>query len=243
MNRSLQLNNLRDRVGAIQARDADRETGRGTIPAATGDRLRVRTLHEWFAGGGDSRDLGWSPPILPLLDLVWRGFERGLLSRVVWIGRRVFPYPLTLARHDGVLAASVFVDPPSAAARLWAIDLALRCGAPTAVIADGEGLTLPHTRRLQLAASAGCGIALLARPPSEIRTLSAATTRWRVTPRASSNSCASWTLSLIRSKDHPTLMDETGRSVVEWRDEEGCVTIPAVVERGAGAAAPRFARA
>jgi protein ImuA len=210
--------------------------GRDVIPTAAGDGLRVRALHEWFAGGSESHDPDWSPPLLPLIDLVRRGFVAGLVSRIVWIGGRVFPYPLTLARHEGMLPASVFVDPPSAAARLWAIDLALRCGAPTAVVADGQGFTLPHTRRLQLAASAGRGIALLARPSSESHTLSAATTRWRVESCPSHNSRVGWTLTLLRNKDHPSFTDDARASNMEWKDGEGLVAVPAVVERGAGAA-------
>ncbi len=233
MSRSLQLAGLRDRIAGTHARDPDQ----GTFPTAMGDGLRGRTLHEWFGSddGHTARDADWSPPLLPLIDIVRRGFLAGLISRILWIGRRVFPYPITLARHDGILPASVFVDPPNAAARLWAIDLALRTQAPTAVIADGSGLTLAHTRRLQLAASAGRGIALLARPPTDIHTLSAATTRWRVEPRVSSRSCAGWKLTLLRNKDHPTLTDERGRPHVEWSDEKGCVPVPALVERGTSA--------
>lgn len=233
MSRSLQLAGLRDRIAGTHARDPDQ----GTFPTAAGDGLRGRTLHEWFGSGSEStaRDADWSPPLLPLIDVVRRGLLAGLIARILWIGRRVFPYPLTLARHEGLLEASIFIDPPNAAARLWAIDVALRTQAPTAVVADGQGLTLAHTRRLQLAASAGRGIALLARPPTDARTLSAATTRWRVEPRVSSRSCAGWRLTLLRNKDHPTLTDERGRSHVEWSDEKGCVPVPALVERGTGA--------
>lgn len=135
MDRSFQLASLRDRLEEIQARDV----GQDSIPILAGAGVRVRALHEWFVGSEDGPQ--WSPALLPMLDLVRRGFESGLLSRVVWIGRRVFPYPTTLARRAGMLAASVFVDPPRGGARLWAIDLALRTSAPTAVIADGQGRT------------------------------------------------------------------------------------------------------
>lgn len=80
---------------------------------------------------------------------------------------------------------SLFVDPGSGAAqtgqRLWAIDTALRCPSVTAIVADGSGLPMAGTRRLQLAAAAADALVLLARPPAEVGEISAATTRWTVT--------------------------------------------------------------
>lgn len=80
---------------------------------------------------------------------------------------------------------SLFVDPGSgyaqAGQRLWAIDTALRCPSVTAIVADGSGLPMAATRRLQLAAAAGDALVLLARPPVEVGEVSAATTRWAVT--------------------------------------------------------------
>ncbi len=237
MNRSIKLAALKGRLGTMHAR----AVGREVIATASGVDLRLRTLHEWFTGSPDSHPRDWSACVLPLVDVVVRGFARGLVSRVIWIGRRVFPYPLALARHDGLLRASVFVDPPNAAARLWATDLALRTPAPTAVIADGQGLTLANTRRLQLAASAGCGIGLIARPPAESRTLSAATTRWRVEPRATSGPYVGWTLTLLRNKDFPTLTDDARACPVEWND--GLVALPALVVGRASSSSPRLASA
>jgi len=50
------------------------------------------------------------------------------------------------------------------------------------VVADGRGLTMAMTRRLQLAAESGHALALLARDPRDRSQLSAAATRWTVTP-------------------------------------------------------------
>lgn len=193
----------------------------------------MRAVHEWFGGGVGRGDDGL--PLLPLVDVVRRGFLAGAVSRVVWVGRRVFPYPLAIARLDaGLLGASVFVDPPSGEARVWAIDLVLRTATPTAVIADGCGMALAQTRRVQLAAGTGRGIALLARSRDEEGVLSAATTRWRV------EACASvgvgWRLTLLRNKDQRALTDEARATVVEWSDAQGAIAVPAVVERGAGGA-------
>lgn len=91
-----------------------------------------------------------------------------------------------------LLARSLFIDPPDDAVRLWAIDLALRCPALAAVVADGRGLTMPASRRLQLAAeksASGVGggpLVLLARPPSERGVPSVAGTRWLVEREAGS---------------------------------------------------------
>ena len=138
---------------------------------------------------------------------------------VVWIGQRIRPYPHLLlrgrppverfassrqstanARDRLLLERSLFIDPPDDGTRLWAIDLALRCTAVCAVIADGCGLSMAQTRRLQLAAEAGEALVLLARPPEEERELSAAMTRWRIAPAPSSTDRPRWSITLLRRK-------------------------------------------
>jgi len=138
---------------------------------------------------------------------------------VVWIGRLIRPYPHLLlrgrapvgrfasfrqstanARDRLLLERSLFIDPPDDGTRLWTIDLALRCDAVTAVIADGRGLSMPQTRRLQLAAEAGGALVLLARPPEEEAELSAAMTRWRIAPAPSSTDRPRWSIELLRRK-------------------------------------------
>ncbi|MHC5023559.1 MAG: hypothetical protein ACYTGG_06560, partial [Planctomycetota bacterium] len=99
-----------------------------------------------------------------------------------------------------LLRRSLFVDPPDGAARLWAIDLAARCPAVAAVVADGRGLRLAHTRRLQLAAERSGSLVLLARPPGELRELSVAGTRWRLERTRSSGANPRWRLELLRCK-------------------------------------------
>lgn len=79
-----------------------------------------------------------------------------------------------------LLDRSLFVDPPDLEARVWAADGALRCPSVAAVVVDGRGLRMPAARRLQLAAEAGGGLGLIARPADEVREPSAAATRWRV---------------------------------------------------------------
>ncbi|MDG1050028.1 MAG: hypothetical protein P8M11_13915 [Planctomycetota bacterium] len=92
--------------------------------------------------------------------------------------------------HSKLLERSIFIAPKDASLRLWSIDTALRCPGITAVIADGSGLGMAGTRRLQLAAASSEALVLLARPPGEDREVSAATTRWRVTRREAEPACA-----------------------------------------------------
>ncbi len=108
-----------------------------------------------------------------------------------------------------LLGRSLFVAPDGSSRtqevseRLWAIDTALRCPGVTAVVADGTGLTMAATRRLQLAGASTGVLVLLARPPHEVGEISAATTRWSVTRESSTASGApalSWDLTLLRAK-------------------------------------------
>src|SRR5262245_3565821 len=123
-------------------------------------RLTRGAVHEWF---GEEREKGraWLPPLALLVDVARRvaGREGG----VVWIGRRVWPYPRAPGMR-ALLTRSIFVDAPTPGERVWAADVALRCRGAQAVIADASGLKMPESRRLQLAAGAGGVMGLLARP-------------------------------------------------------------------------------
>ncbi|QDU65879.1 ImuA family protein [Engelhardtia mirabilis] len=221
----------------------DRLLGQGA-GGEVGGGLARGAVHEWLgldtprlahgAGAESTRGgkVGWTPPLFLLAHLAWRALTaQGELEAsgarderwVLWIGRRVWPYPRTLTREGGLLECaakcvdatrstaplegarfelelgdaprarpggatsaralldrSLFIDPPDRKGLLWAVDAALRCPSVAAVVADGSNLTMPASRRLQLAAEAGSGLCLLAKPPDEIRQLSAAATRWRV---------------------------------------------------------------
>ena len=104
------------------------------------------------------------------------------------------------SRH--LIEHSLLVDAGPVERRLWAIDTALRCPSVVAVVADGSGFDMAATRRLQLAAEVGHGLALILRPPGEFKTLSAATTRWCVGRCLPVDGVARprWSLGLTRSK-------------------------------------------
>ena len=91
-----------------------------------------------------------------------------------------------------LLEASWCVDSgaadPSLEARAWAIEQAVRCRGVAAVVADGRGFRMPITRRLHLAAKSAEAeghptLLLLLREPEEMHAISAASTRWKVSPR------------------------------------------------------------
>ena len=203
-------------------------------------------LHEWFLDDDRPSRAArgrWLAPMSVLIGLAWRAAEEGDPGRaVVWVGRRGWPYPPALVRRAGpsgvdrrLLERSVFVDPSSRGERVWAIELAARGAGVAAVVADGSGLTMAESRRLQLAASgderrAGTP-ALLARPARERRELSAARTRWRVTPSLGAPPDGrdvyrqGWTIELLRRKG---VRPAGARRWAVWRDHETGETTSAV---------------
>ena len=220
------------------------------IDAALGGGLSMGALHEWF-GVAPSKQFGayqedntrrpaWTPPLLPLVHLVKQVISRSAFAqRVVWIGRRCFPYGSTLIGADGdrrLVERSVFVAADRPADRLWAVDLALRCPAVGVVVADGSGFDMAATRRIQLVAKAQHTPALLARPPWEVPELSAAQTRWLVRWAASSASVEQeshqinprWSIELLRSKGGQA---ERRPRVwgLEWDRGEGAVRLSTTV--------------
>lgn len=117
-------------------------------------------------------------------------------------------FELWLDRADGeqdrrLLERSLFVDPVDLAARVWAADGALRCPSVAAVVLEGKGLRMPAGRRLQLAAEASGGLALVARAADEAREVSAATTRWRVRRAAPVGERAGFEAAGLEASDRP----------------------------------------
>jgi len=222
-----------------QVRALEREPGRarpaclatgwpgldGLLP---GGGLARGAVHEWLGleGAGSeraTRSSEWTPALFLLAHLARRAFEapgadcaaaEGEERWVLWIGRRVWPYPRTLTRGGGLMERvgleprsqlapaqlegaqfsleladaargqsdralldhSLFIDPPDRKGLLWAVDAALRCPSVVAVVADGSGLPMPASRRLQLAAESGAGLCFLARPATELRQITADST-------------------------------------------------------------------
>lgn len=213
-----------------------------------GVALAAGRLHEWVLDdGGPEHGRWWAAPLTLLIHLARAAARASGGDRVFWIGRRCWPYPPALAggeeHEQRLLRCSVFVDPPDAGARLWAIDLALRSGAAAAVVADAGGLDMAASRRLQLAAEAGAArggalsLGLLARPPWEVKALSAASTRWAARLAPSPNAAPRWTVELLRCKGvrpgHQPRM-----WLLERSHAQGVVAVSAQVGDGSGQTSP-----
>jgi hypothetical protein len=224
------LDELRERIAVVGCHPP-MESGR-IIHPVWGGALGVSVMHEWFGASLPSRP-HWAPPLCILTDLASLSLEGASGRLAVWIGGRCRPSVFMLARRPVLLRASVFLNPPDDAARLWLIDLAARSSGVAAVIADGSGLSMPATRRVQIAASHGGALCLLARPEWERAALSAACTRWSVRPEASQESRPRWSVALLRDKADRGLRERAPAWLVEWNDEEGCLGVVAGVGRAA----------
>lgn len=187
-------------------------------PTSISDRgLALQSgLHELLSGGIGDRC--WLPPVTVLVDLARGAIASNAATgggAVVWIGGRCWPYPHTLdprerreaarrarEKQGGLLARSVFVDAHTVSERVWAAELAARSGAASVVIADGTGLRMADSRRLQLAAESCKAIVLLTRPDAERGELSAARSRWLVEPSAEPGIGfdQQWIVTLLRCK-------------------------------------------
>jgi len=207
-------------------------------PQLEGVALSVQSgaIHDWIAAHPVCGRIAGSHHA-PLAVLV--GVARSTANnqpgaeRVVWVGRRCWPYPPALVSRSGdhrLLERSVFVDPPTRDERLWAIDVALRSSAASVVIADGAGLTMASSRRLQLAAEAGATVGLLARPPNERGELSAAATRWLVSPGPVDPvdpTTPTWTVELLRRKGLRPIAEDARRWAVRLEDGTRLVSVDA----------------
>lgn len=181
----------------------------------------------------------WTPPLGMLLFLADRSLRQLPDRYVVWIGRRCWPYPHALIdRGDdndhSFVARTLLVDCPDKDSRLWAIDLAVHCSAVTAVIADGGGLDMAATRRLQLAAKSSDAMVLLTRPPSELDRLSACGLRWLVCSEPSETRAPRWIVQLLRCKglqpeSEAFCAGNDARWAVEWNRAQGRVVVHAAL--------------
>lgn len=208
--------------------------------AAIGGGLRRGTVHEWLTGGPDpGGGRWWSPPLGVLIHAAGRALrEDDGGRRAVWVGRGVWPHPRAIP-DPTLLARSMFVEARNDAERLWAIDLALRCAGVAVVVADGSGLGMGESRRLQLAAGTGGGVCLLARPWWERREVSAAWTRWRVAPAPSDGTDPRWTVELLRCKGMRPASEDARRWTVRREHETGDVrVVPDAPDRPGEAAGP-----
>src|ERR1035437_4351696 len=159
-------------------------------------------VHEWHPAH-DFPGNAWYPPLTLLTMLALSVNPEG---RVLWIGRRCWPAFQLLCSlpiqetPQARLRRSTFLDPLTDAERFWAIGQGLRCAGVGCVVADGSGMPVTVSRRLQLAAETGRAVGIIARPPWEIDEPSYATTRWRVQARESHTNSPQWEIEQLRCR-------------------------------------------
>jgi len=119
------------------------------------------------------------------------GFIAALLVRLPQMQRLVFVMPAYGQRHYGRLSGhglsalgldptrTILVETAHRTQTLWAMEEALRSGAPAAVAGIVDKLDLKLSQRLHLAA-VDCGLPLLLIRPASSLESSAAATRWRI---------------------------------------------------------------
>jgi protein ImuA len=171
------------------------------------------------------------------------GFAAVLLGRlmaagghVVWIGPRNELFGPGLVEMGLAPERLIVVRARPVAARLWALEEALRSPGLAAALAEVEQLSLTQSRRLQLAAEGKGVTALLLRPPGAGATPSAAATRWQIEaapseaadgPRRASGR-PHWRVDLCRCRG-----GRTGSWRVAWH-EDGWHEVPDSLALAAG---------
>lgn len=172
--------------------------GRAPAPVSV-QRPLEPGVHEWFSADR-------LPPLALLISMAWHALTDHPDRRIFWIGRTCWPYPHALLQRGSeapdqrLLHASIYIDAISCADRVWAVEVASRCEGVGVVVADGYGLTMAESRRIQLAAAASRTSVQLVRPDEETAELSAARTRWRAVTQPGTDRSQAWTIELLRSK-------------------------------------------
>ncbi len=197
----------------------------GALP---GGGLAWGRTHEWFA---PERGRDWWAPMGVLAWVVASALrsaasnpDESARTGVLWVGRRCWATPALLTQTLGrdAIARSMLIDPKSVGERVWAIDQGLRCRGLAAVVADGSGLDMGASRRLQLASESGGTLGLIARPMRELKALSGATTRWVVSPLATEEREPAWVVELARCKLGMPAREAPSRWAVRWsRESDG----------------------
>ncbi len=192
-------------------------------------KLARGQLHEWHLDEKHPQRHRWPPPLTLLTALAMAaGDGNEEQGRVLWIGRRCWPTFQHLCLEKpalaGLLQRCTFLDPLSDAERFWAIAEALRCPGVRCVVADGGGMAVTVSRRLQLAAASGRALGLLARPGWELQEPSYAATRWRVKPRESVAGRPRWQVELHRCRGQQVEQDAPPRWIAEWSYQVLCGT-------------------
>jgi protein ImuA len=213
------LERLRARLAALEAVD---RSGGAVLPLGLpgidhvlpGGGLARGCLHELCGAPGHGAALGFAAALLGRL------MADG--GHGVWIGPRNELFGPGLAELGLAAERLIVVRARPGAARLWALEEALRSPGLAAALAEIDRLSLTQSRRLQLAAETKGVTALLLRPPQAGATPSAAATRWRIEaapseaagePRRASGR-PHWRLGLLRCRG-----GHTGSWRIAWHQD------------------------
>lgn len=158
--------------------------------------LPFGATHEWLIQD-------YAPPLSILAYLAHQALKvTGQGERyVLWIGKAWWPTPYLLSSIDPsfkLLSKSLFINPPNDKENLWCIEAALRSDAVGVVIGDSSKITLPTSRRLSLAAKSGGTLGLILRDGKDVRLLTAAQSRWSVSPSLTESWNPTFILTLIK---------------------------------------------
>ena len=183
----LSVSEAAERLEALREKIRGVEEGSGEAGAPDVSGGPVGRLEEWAseAFGGEQPPAGvlWSRVLAAGADAPGSpGSPGGSAGRrlIVWVGAWCWLNPRSV---DATPERWLWLRTSRQVDRVWAVELCCRNPAVSAVVADGRGLGLAATRRLQLAARAGGVRVLLARTPDELRAPSAAPVRGLVDSR------------------------------------------------------------
>jgi protein ImuA len=167
----------------------------------------------------------------------WLAARRGGPAVVIDLGGGLFARGLAAAGLDPRRVATV--RPPDRRLALWALELSLRCAAVAATLARlGPTLATTAARRIKLAAEAGGGVGIVARPAA--REPPFGDVRLRVRPVVAGRKdtlCPRWEVEAVYQRGGR----EGGRCVVEATSDARLILAPAALERPT-AAGRRFGR-
>jgi protein ImuA len=200
----------------------------GIDRALPGGGLARGCLHELCGAPDQGAALGFAAVLL--------GRLMAAGGHVVWIGSRNELFGPGLAELGLAPERLIVVRARPVAARLWALEEALRSPGLAAALAEVDQLSLTQSRRLQLAAETKGVTALLLRPLGAGATPSAAATRWQIEaapseaadgPRRASGR-PHWRIDLCRCRG-----GRTGSWRVAWH-EDGWHEVPDSLPLAAG---------
>ncbi len=190
-----------------------------------GGGLPVACVHEVGAADGSAAADGFAAAML--------GRLAGEAGMVAWCGRRDGLYGPGLAAFGLDAGRLVVVRARRDTDVFWASEEALRSGGLAAVLGEAGRAEPIALRRLQLAAEAGGGTAVLLRPPGAVAAPGWTATRWRVASAASAPAVMAdgshagpgrprWRVALQRCK-----AGAPATWLLEWCDETGGLAVAA----------------